>query len=983
VVLANTNNKAMQLRFREPDASGDEYSSFQADPQDYDLKYTLPTIVPTLGQGLTVASVLGTSDGGVPVAYDITLEWAPVIGNSGSGPVTGSGVDGRLAWWNSATNVTSDANLYWDDANNRLGIGTETPGASLDVEGHILISNGNTDARELRFAEPNYQVGIGNSQTTAFIAQAQTDNLTYTLPASGPASSANGSNRFAFATNSTGNNATLLWETFWSPQGNAGTTEGTSFLGTTDAQGLSIRTNNSERVRITSTGNVGIGDTDPLALFTVGSGDAFQVNSSGAIAAVTGITTSGGYTQSGTGANTLTGATTINNTLGVTGTTSINTTGTAATNIGTSGATNTILGATNINNSGNGATSIGTGASAGTVTIGRTGGTLTTAGTHSHTGAASVNNNGNFNTSINTGTSTGVVAIGGSASTTNILGVTNINTSGSAATSIGTGATAGTVTIGHTSGTITTAGTLGHTGAANVAGVTSINNNANNNTSINTGTSTGIVAIGGSSSTTTVLGTTNINSTGTASTTIGNTSAPVTIGRLATTLNTSVPGTADRIVLASSNGALDQVSISALVSANGWALTGNDPTESTNFIGTTTNKRLEFRTNGTERMRIASDGNVSIGTLTTSHPLTVAGNATTSTLLGPLYVAGNLDATNNGVSATLDATADGGNIFSMVAGGTSSDVPGGFGIYQSGTAYRMAINSDGEMHVGGLSSTTDHLNFGSMLNVRGNASIGSNYWNDAAPTDGLIVEGNVGIGTIGPVTSKLTIVNGTDGNKGLVVTGSAGQTANLVEIQNSGGTVLVSVGASGALTATAGATISGDVASINANSNFATNINTGTSTGSVNIGNSGSTVTVLGPTNINTTGSENTTIGNSGTVAIVGPTNINTGTSTDKVTIGNSGSEVAVEGKITTTVVLVAAADFDMTAVGNTHYNVVVFQDEAVAATRTLTLPAGTEGRVLIVINEDALESITAGATGRVITAKSSQTFVYAGGAWH
>ncbi|HSA08091.1 MAG TPA: hypothetical protein P5099_01870 [Candidatus Moranbacteria bacterium] len=46
-------------------------------------------------------------------------------------------------------------------------------------------------------------------------------------------------------------------------------------------------------------GNVGIGDTSPLSLFTVGSGDLFQVNSSGQIAAAAGITSSGTITFSG------------------------------------------------------------------------------------------------------------------------------------------------------------------------------------------------------------------------------------------------------------------------------------------------------------------------------------------------------------------------------------------------------------------------------------------------------------------------------------------------------------------------------------------------------------------------------------------------------------------------------------------------------------------------------------------------------------
>ena len=49
----------------------------------------------------------------------------------------------------------------------------------------------------------------------------------------------------------------------------------------------------SSLMRILETGEVGIGDSSPAAMLTVGNGDLFQVNSSGAIAAVVGITNTG------------------------------------------------------------------------------------------------------------------------------------------------------------------------------------------------------------------------------------------------------------------------------------------------------------------------------------------------------------------------------------------------------------------------------------------------------------------------------------------------------------------------------------------------------------------------------------------------------------------------------------------------------------------------------------------------------------------
>lgn len=49
----------------------------------------------------------------------------------------------------------------------------------------------------------------------------------------------------------------------WGLGGNSGTDSTTDFIGTTDAQDLALRTNNTERMVVSATGNVGIGEPNP------------------------------------------------------------------------------------------------------------------------------------------------------------------------------------------------------------------------------------------------------------------------------------------------------------------------------------------------------------------------------------------------------------------------------------------------------------------------------------------------------------------------------------------------------------------------------------------------------------------------------------------------------------------------------------------------------------------------------------------------
>ncbi|MFN0048525.1 MAG: hypothetical protein ACKVOU_05345, partial [Cytophagales bacterium] len=69
----------------------------------------------------------------VTVIFDGT-DWQmlSVGGNEvGTGNVTGAGAIGNIAYWTSGSNLGQDSNLFWDTANEYLGIGTSSPSGDL------------------------------------------------------------------------------------------------------------------------------------------------------------------------------------------------------------------------------------------------------------------------------------------------------------------------------------------------------------------------------------------------------------------------------------------------------------------------------------------------------------------------------------------------------------------------------------------------------------------------------------------------------------------------------------------------------------------------------------------------------------------------------------------------------------------------------------------------------------------------------------
>jgi hypothetical protein len=91
--------------------------------------------------------------------------------------------------------------------------------------------------------------------------------------------------------------------TGWSLLGNTGTNPTNNFVGTTDAVDFVTRTNNAERIRVLSSGNVGIGTNAPVSRLEVrndASATAISLtNGTGGIGNQTGLDF---YTYSGFGA---------------------------------------------------------------------------------------------------------------------------------------------------------------------------------------------------------------------------------------------------------------------------------------------------------------------------------------------------------------------------------------------------------------------------------------------------------------------------------------------------------------------------------------------------------------------------------------------------------------------------------------------------------------------------------------------------------